>query len=272
MSERPHYTIDDLLTLMARLRDPDSGCPWDIRQDFISLVPFTVEEVYEVVDTIERGDYSHLGEELGDLLFQIVFYARVAEEEGRFDFASVVDGIVCKLLARHPHVFPAGTLASRRTTGGADEHQVKNQWEAIKAGERQSKGHSSLLADIPAALPALVRAQKIQKRAAGAGFDWTSIQGVMAKTHEEIDELQQAITAQDVTEIADELGDLLFCCVNLARHAGLDAETVLRRATLKFEGRFKCMEELLAARGETFADRDAEALDIVWREAKNLLA
>ncbi|HHX82661.1 MAG TPA: nucleoside triphosphate pyrophosphohydrolase, partial [Pseudomonadaceae bacterium] len=171
MSKPVRHTIDDLLQLMARLRDPQTGCPWDIRQDFASLVPFTVEEVYEVVDTIERGDYDHLGEELGDLLFQVVFYAQVAEEEGRFDFSTVVDGIVRKLLARHPHVFPDGTLASHRATAEADERQVKDQWEAIKAVERQSKGRSGLLADIPAALPALVRAQKIQKRAARVGFD-----------------------------------------------------------------------------------------------------
>lgn len=269
MNDQPRYSIDDLLQLMARLRDPDTGCPWDIQQTFASLVPYTVEEVYEVVDSIERGDFDHLGEELGDLLFQVVFYARVAEEEGRFDFTVVVDGIVSKLLSRHPHVFPDGTLASRRASDEAtDEGQVKEQWETIKAGERASKGHRRLLADIPTALPALVRAQKVQKRAAKAGFDWDTVAGVMAKTREEIDELQRAIKRENSHEIADELGDLLFCCVNLARHSGLDAETVLRQATLKFEGRFDHMEALLDSRGEAMANCNADTLDALWREAK----
>lgn len=272
MTEAQRYTIDDLLHLMARLRDPRAGCPWDLRQDFASLVPFTLEEVYEVVDTIERGDYDHLGEELGDLLFQVVFYARVAEEEGRFDFATVVHGIVCKLLARHPHVFPDGTLSSQRRVGEAiDDRQIKAQWETIKADERLHKGHRRLLADIPTALPALVRAQKIQKRAARAGMDWKSLDGVMAKTREEMDELQGAISAQDPAGIADELGDLLFCCVNLARHLDVDAETVLRRATGKFEQRFNCMESLLEARGETFEGQDEASLDSLWAQAKALL-
>jgi nucleoside triphosphate diphosphatase len=273
MTDQPRYSIDDLLHLMARLRDPDTGCPWDIQQNFSSLVPFTVEEVYEVVDSIERGDYSHLGEELGDLLFQVVFYARVAEEGGCFDFAAVVDGIVRKLLARHPHVFPDGTLASTRVAGKtADEQEVKEQWEAIKADERTSKGHRRLLADIPAALPALVRAQKIQKRAAKAGFDWDTMGGVIAKIREEVEELQGAIDEGDQEHIADELGDLLFSCVNLARHAGLDSETVLRRATRKFEHRFDRMEELLESRGRAIGDCDADAQDALWREAKASLA
>ncbi len=269
MAENKRHTLDDLLELMARLRDAETGCPWDLRQDFRSLTPFTVEEVYEVVDTIERGDYDHLGEELGDLLFQVVFYARVAEEQGRFDFFSVVDGIVRKLLARHPHVFPDGTLGSRRGAGdSADESEVKTQWEAIKAVERRDKGHRRLLADIPVVLPALVRAQKIQKRAAKVGFDWTAVPGVIDKLREEIAELETAIGEQSQGEVEDEMGDLLFSCVNLARHCGVDAETALRRATLKFEQRFTRMEEQAEARGESLEDCDAATQDALWREAK----
>lgn len=264
------YDIDDLLYLMARLRDPVSGCPWDCQQDYKSLVSYTVEEVYEVVDAVERDDFAHLNEELGDLLFQVVFFARIAEQQGHFDFAAVVDGIVRKLLARHPHVFPDGSLASRR---GADvvavEEQISEQWESIKQQERHNKGHDWLLADIPTALPALMRAQKIQKRVAKVGFDWDSIDGVMAKTREEFTELEEALSRADQGAVADELGDLLFCCVNLARHAGCDAETLLRRATLKFETRFKQLVKLAAAREGSLADFDAAGLDALWREVKS---
>lgn len=270
MSTTKTYSIEDLLYLMSRLRDPLSGCPWDCAQDYKSLVPYTVEEVYEVVDTIERNDFVHLSEELGDLLFQVVFYARIAEQDGLFDFATVVDGIVHKLLARHPHVFPAGTLESSRREGEqACENEIVQQWESIKQGERRSKGHSHILADIPTALPALVRAQKIQKRAAKAGFDWPDLDAVFAKTREEIQELEQALVMSDEDMIADEMGDLLFCCVNLARHGGFDAETLLRRATLKFESRFSTMEELAEAANQSFADLDLQAQDDLWRQAKS---
>lgn len=270
MNDIRPYNIDDLLYLMARLRDPVSGCPWDCSQDYKSLVPYTIEEVYEVVDTIERNDFIHLREELGDLLFQVVFYARVAEQDGLFDFSMVVDGIVRKLLARHPHVFPAGTLDSHRSEAEqALENEIVAQWETIKQGERRNKGHSHILADIPAALPALVRAQKIQKRAAKAGFDWPDMASVFAKTREEIHELEVALDASDQDMIEDEMGDLLFCFVNLARHGGFDAETLLRRATLKFETRFSAMEELAQAAGESFADLDPDAQDQLWRQVKS---
>jgi ATP diphosphatase len=271
MSTHKRHGIDDLLYLMARLRDPVSGCPWDCEQDFRSLVPYTLEEVYEVVDTIERGDVVHLSEELGDLLFQVVFYARVAEQDGLFDFSTVVDGIVRKLLARHPHVFPDGTLESRRGPGEAPrESRVKEQWETIKQEERNSKGKGHLLADIPVALPALVRAQKIQKRVARVNFDWPDIGGVMAKTREEMAELDGALASADPDAIADEIGDLLFCCVNLARHAGFDAETLLRRSVGKFERRFNRMEDLASALGTPLGECDAKAQDSLWRAAKDV--
>lgn len=268
MSNAGPYDIDDLLQLMARLRDPDSGCPWDCQQDYRSLVAYTVEEVYEVVDAVERSDFAHLSEELGDLLFQVVFFARIAEQEGRFDFAAVVDGIVRKLLVRHPHVFPDGSLGSRRGADVVAMEEVKEQWENIKQRERHGKGHGRLLADIPAALPALMRAQKIQKRVAKIGFDWHSIDGVVVKTREELAELEVALASADQDAIADELGDLLFCCVNLARHAGGDAETLLRRATLKFEARFAQMEVLAEAGNASLADFDAAGLDGLWRAVK----
>ena len=270
MDNHSRYGIDDLLQLMSRLRDPVSGCPWDCEQDFHSLVPFTLEEVYEVVDTIERSDFSHLSEELGDLLFQVVFYARVAEQEGLFDFSVVVDGIVRKLLARHPHVFPDGTLESRRGAGELpQESRIKEQWETIKQAGRDSKGKRHLLADIPVALPALARAQKVQKRVARVNFDWPDIGGVMAKTREELEELEVALAAADHEACGEEIGDLLFCCVNLARHAGFDAETLLRHAVRKFERRFNRMEDLAATQGASLADCDAETQDALWRSAKS---
>lgn len=270
MSNTRTYSIDDLLYLMSRLRDPLDGCPWDCNQDYRSLVPYTIEEVYEVVDTIERNDFIHLSEELGDLLFQVVFYARVAEQDGLFDFSTVVDGIVRKLLARHPHVFPDGTLESRRRAGvPVHENQVMTQWESIKQGERRSKGYNHLLADIPAALPALVRAQKVQKRAAKAGFDWADMSAVFAKTREEIQELEEALAGADEDRVADEMGDLLFCCVNLARHGGFDAETLLRRATLKFETRFSTMEDIAREAGRSFDSLDSTTQNDLWLKAKS---
>lgn len=267
------YDLDDLRQLMRRLRDPDSGCPWDLKQDYRTITPHTLEEVYEVVDTIERGDYGHLREELGDLLFQIVFYVQLAEEEARFGFADVVDGIVRKLLRRHPHVFPDGSLASRRDDSVVPEDDViKATWEALKQEEREDKGQRGLLADIPVALPALTRAQKVQKRAAKAGFDWPDASGVLAKIGEEMAELEAEMAASesDSSRIEYELGDLLFSCVNLSRHLGCDVEQALRRATAKFESRFAAMEALAADRGENFEQLSPDHKEQLWAMVKAL--
>lgn len=265
------YDLDDLRQLMRRLRDPQDGCPWDLKQDYRTITPHTLEEVYEVVDTIERGDYDHLREELGDLLFQIVFYVQLAEEEERFGFADVVDGIVRKLLRRHPHVFPDGSLASRRDGSAAPEDDaIRETWEALKQEEREDKGHRGLLADIPVALPALTRAQKVQKRAAKVGFDWPDATGVLAKIREEMAELEAELETASSSRIEDELGDLMFSCVNLSRHLGCDVEQTLRRATAKFESRFAAMEALAASQGENFEQLSPDDKEQLWARAKTL--
>jgi ATP diphosphatase len=260
------YSVADLLRVMARLRDPDTGCPWDLRQDFQSIVPSTLEEAYELAAAIEHGDYPHVGEELGDVLFQVVFYARMGEERGLFDFDSVVHTLVEKLVRRHPHVFADGEIEGR-ATGRTSVESVKRSWEAIKQQERAGRAQAGTLDDIPLALPALTRAQKIQKRAAGVGFDWSEQSGVIDKLREEIAEYEVARQASREAQ-EDELGDLLFTCVNLARHAGFDAEAALRRATAKFEDRFARMERSLEAVGTTFEQADAALLDAHWEAAK----
>lgn len=270
MTDKQRYDIDDLVYLMARLRNPADGCPWDLQQGYRSIVPYTLEEVYEVIDTIERDDYGHLGEELGDLLFQVVFYARLGEEDNRFDFGDVVHGIVDKLVVRHPHVFPDGTLSSRRQGDeSVDTTAIKGTWEAIKHNERQAKGRSGDLDDIPRVLPALSRSQKIQKRAAKSGFDWKNNKDVIAKIREELAELEAEMEIGEAGKIAEEMGDLLFSCVNLARHLGVDAETGLRRATDKFENRYRRMEKLAAEKGNNLGNLDAPAQDTLWQAAKN---
>ncbi|WP_461481856.1 nucleoside triphosphate pyrophosphohydrolase [Porticoccus sp.] len=264
-----NYQLDDLLRLMARLRDPDSGCPWDLKQSFETIVPFTLEEVYEVIDTIEREDFTHLKEELGDLLFQVVFYSRLGEEQGLFDFAEVVSVLVEKLVNRHPHVFPEGTLESRRATDvPPDETAIKQTWEDLKRGQRREKGQHSILADIPLGLPALSRAQKLQKRAATQGFDWPDSSGVFAKLDEEIAELKIAIQQGDSQAVEEELGDLLFSAVNLSRHLKVDAESVLRRASRKFEARFQLVERQLNRSGEKMSDCSPDYLEKLWEQAK----
>jgi len=269
------YQLTDLLQLMARLRDPQSGCPWDLRQDFSSIVPHTIEEAYEVADAIEQADFDHLPDELGDLLFQVVFYARLGEEGDLFDFTDVVDGVVRKLLRRHPHVFPDGTLESRR-----DGHSpvateaVAGQWEQIKSLERADKSaDNSAMAGVSRGLPAFIRAEKLQKRASRQGFDWPETEAVFAKLHEEIDELREACQARAAghgsqEDIEDELGDLLFVCVNLSRFLGVDAEQSLRRSNRKFERRFRMMETILAENDGSFSGRDMAALDALWQSAK----
>lgn len=265
------YSLDDLLHLMARLRDPQYGCPWDLKQNYASIVPHTLEEAYEVADTIERGDFEHLQGELGDLLFQVVYYSQLAREEGRFEFAGVIDGITRKLIRRHPHVFPTGELYAPLDTPSLSEAQVKSRWEEIKAQERAEKTtpeQLSLLDDVPAALPALARAAKLQKRAATVGFDWPAALPVLDKVREELDEVLQAVADNDADALEDEVGDLLFAAVNLARHLKQDPEHALRRANRKFERRFRFIEQALRDSGRAIEHCDLDALDALWSEAK----
>ncbi len=265
------YSLPDLLHLMARLRDPQHGCPWDLKQTYASIVPHTLEEAFEVADTIERGDFEDLRGELGDLLFQVVYYSQLAREEGRFEFDGVVDGITRKLIRRHPHVFPTGELYATLDTPQLSEDQVKERWEAIKAGERAQKStpeQLSLLDDVPTALPALSRAAKLQKRAATVGFDWPEALPVLDKVREELDEVLQAMADGDTDAVQGELGDLLFAVVNLARHLKHDPEQALRRANRKFERRFRFIEQALREQGLPIEDRTLDELDALWGEAK----
>ncbi len=266
------YQLPDLLHLMARLRDPQHGCPWDLQQDYASIVPHTLEEAYEVADAIESGDFEHLPGELGDLLFQVVYYSQLAREEGRFDFATVVDAITRKLVRRHPHVFPDGDLYGSPELPRLDEAAIKRRWEEIKAEERAEKAAApeqlSLLDDVPSALPALSRAAKLQKRAAQVGFDWPEALPVVDKVREELDEVLEAMSESDPQAIAEELGDLLFVVVNLARHLKVDPENALRAANGKFERRFRFIEQALRDAGRPIENCDHEELDALWSEAK----
>ncbi|KUJ84375.1 nucleoside triphosphate pyrophosphohydrolase [Microbulbifer flavimaris] len=263
-----HYSVDDLLYLMAQLRNPDGGCPWDLKQNFASIVPSTIEEAYEVAEAIEAEDFEHLHEELGDLLFQVIFYAQLGREAGHFDFSRIVDTLVRKLVRRHPHVFPSGQLYGDNRTDAVDEAQVKKNWEAIKAEERQAKGEGGTLDGVAVGLPALTRAAKLQKRASGVGFDWPSVDGVLAKIEEEIAELRAAIAAEDEQHAQEELGDLLFTCVNAARHLKVDPEAALRGCNRKFERRFSAVEQQLQAQGRQPSDASLEELDQLWNRAK----
>ncbi len=276
------YSIDDLKTLMARLREPDTGCPWDTKQTFASIVPHTIEEAYEAADAIEQGDYPHVKDELGDLLFQVIFYARMGQEEGHFDFDGIVDNLVRKLIRRHPHVFPEGTLESRIDPDNRPtEAWIKESWERIKAEERAQKPAPdadalvSRLDGIARTLPAMARAEKLQRRAARHGFDWPDIGPVFDKLHEEIDELKEAWqAAEDGTgerdAVEDELGDLLFVCVNLARFMKVNPEQALKRTNRKFEMRFRAIEEILAAEGRDMDEESLEALDAIWQRVKGV--
>ncbi|MUT69140.1 nucleoside triphosphate pyrophosphohydrolase [Stutzerimonas frequens] len=266
------YQLNDLLHLMARLRDPQHGCPWDLQQNYASIVPHTLEEAYEVADAIESGDLDHLPGELGDLLFQVVYYSQLAREEGRFDFATVVDAITRKLVRRHPHVFPDGDLYGSPELPRLDEAAIKQRWEEIKAEERAEKAAApeqlSLLDDVPSALPALSRAAKLQKRAAQIGFDWPEALPVVDKVREELGEVLEAMSENDPQAIAEELGDLLFVVVNLARHLKVDPENALRAANGKFERRFRFIEQALREAGRPIESCDLEELDALWGEAK----
>lgn len=266
------YRLDDLLYLMARLRDPQYGCPWDLEQSFETIVPHTLEEAYEVADAIAEGDFRQLAGELGDLLFQVVYYAQLGREAGHFGWDEVVDGITRKLVRRHPHVFPDGNLRTPPGTLNLPQEQIKRRWEEIKAEERAERTDApeqlSLLDDIPKALPALSRAQKLQGRAARAGFDWPDTLPVIDKLAEELDEIRQAIAQGDQAAVAEEVGDLLFCTVNLARHLKVDAETALRAGNDKFEQRFRFIEQQLSEGGRGVEQCSLQELDALWDEAK----
>jgi len=265
------YGLDDLLRIMERLRDPETGCPWDLKQDFASIVPSTIEECYELAEAIEHGDFDHVAEELGDVLFQVVFYSQLGWEAGLFDFPGIVHTLADKLVRRHPHVFADGDIEGV-VHGDLDEQQVKEQWEAIKAEERLARDQAHALADVPTALPALPRAQKLQKRAARVGFDWDGPEGVLDKLDEELAELRAAIAAGEPAAISEELGDLLFTGVNLARQLKVDSEAALRAANAKFEARFSRMEDAVQAEGGRLEDLDAAALEARWAAAKAALA
>jgi tetrapyrrole methylase family protein/MazG family protein/ATP diphosphatase len=254
--------LQRLLEIMARLRDPDGGCPWDKEQTFATIAPYTVEEAYEVADAIERGDLKDLKEELGDLLFQVVFHARMAEELGAFDFDAVAAAMVDKMVRRHPHVFAGQTYA--------DLDEQVAAWDAIKAEERARKARHSILDDVPPGLPAMTRAVKLTKRAARVGFDWPSTDEVMAKLREELEELQHEIDVEDLPKARAELGDLMFVVANLARKLDVDPEDALRACNAKFERRFHHIEKTLAARGKTPDQSDLAEMDALWDEAKAL--
>lgn len=271
VNTRPRYSLDDLLELMAVLRDPQYGCPWDVKQGWETIVPHTIEEAYEVADVIERRAFEELPGELGDLLFQVVYYSRFGVEEGRFDFHDIVDTLTAKMLARHPHVFPDGTLASRREGVSAAEvetRQVKSSWEAHKAAERESRAAVSALDDVPHALPALSRANKLSKRAARVGFDWPETQGAIAKIREELAEVEAALADNDDAHAREEVGDLLFAAVNLARRLKADPEHVLRATNNKFERRFRHVERRLAEDGHAPGSASLDAMDRHWEDAK----
>jgi MazG family protein len=253
-------SINKLLEVMAGLRSPDGGCPWDLEQDFASIASYTVEESYEVADAIERGDMPALRDELGDLLFQVVFHARMAEEAGLFDFEDVAAGITDKMVRRHPHVFGD---AEQRAAGHQD-----GSWARIKAEERAGKEDQSAVAGVAKALPALKRAQKLGKRAGSVGFDWPDQLGVRAKIHEELDELEVALGTCSPENIEEEYGDVLFAVVNLARHLDVDPEKALSSANYKFERRFRDMESKVTAQGGSLAEYSLESLEQEWRAAK----
>ena len=260
----PSRDIDRLLAIMAALRTPGSGCPWDLEQTFETIAPYTLEEAYEVADAIQRGDLDDLKDELGDLLLQIVFHARMAEERGAFDFGDVVAAITGKLIRRHPHVFGDARDLSPEA--------VAAQWDAIKRAEKEARADDAAppgaLDGVPVTLPALTRSDKLTRKAALVGFDWTEPAQVAAKVCEELDEVAEAAAQGSRAAVEDEIGDLLFAAANLARHHAIDPEGALRHANAKFERRFRAVEQMLAERGATLADSTLDEIERLWDEAK----
>lgn len=265
--------MQTLLQLMSMLRDPKHGCPWDLKQSFASTAPHTLEEVYEVVDAIETNDIQQLKEELGDLLFQVVFYAQLGKEQQVFDFETIAETITTKLLQRHPHVFPSATLESFGQGSDISSEQVVNNWEQIKTQEREQKKAAqlvSVLDDVPAALPSMLRATKLQKRVSNVGFDWQSVQPVYAKVKEELSELEVAMETGNNLHVEEEFGDLLFSMINLSRHLHLDSEASLRKANRKFEARFRSVERMVVETKRAITDLSAAEMDMYWERAKNI--
>jgi len=278
--EFEHKTaIERLVALMKMLRDKNFGCPWDLEQSIESLIPFTLEEVYEVVDAIEKRDMVELEDELGDLLFQVVFYAQIAQEEDLFNFDDVANAISNKLVRRHPHVFPEGEVTNFGTKSKISSDQVIVNWELIKKEEKEEQlarktiesaanGIESVLGDVPRAMPALERSRKIQRRAANVGFDWQEISPVVSKLKEEVEELEEAISNGKSAAIESELGDVLFAVVNIARHTNVDPESALRKANSRFENRFKWIETKLQSDGKSITEMNLQQLNQLWEEAK----
>jgi ATP diphosphatase len=267
----PSRDIARLLEIMAQLRTPGSGCPWDLEQDFATIAPYTIEEAYEVADAIARGDLDDLRDELGDLLLQVVYHARMAEEENAFAFGDVVEAITTKMIRRHPHVFAD-------SNGNLTAPGVKSAWERIKTEEKAERAarrphdevsQPSLLSGVKAGQPALTRAMALQRKASSVGFDWNDPRAVLSKIREEADEIEAALDGADTSKLEDETGDLLFALVNLARHIGADPDLALRRTNAKFERRFGYIERALAAQGRSLQQASLEEMDALWNEAKS---
>lgn len=284
------YNLADLVYLMQRLRDPKTGCPWDIKQTFASIIPHTIEEAHEVADAIENKDWPHVEEELGDLLFQVIFYSQLGSEQGSFDFSSVIDVLVTKLIRRHPHVFPEGNLQQQRDPNHCpSDEEIKAQWQVIKQQEKQLKASRTVitdakpnvlelieyLQDIPTSLPALTQADKIQKKVSLRGFDWTEITGVLDKVREELQEVEEEISLADPERLTHEIGDLLFAAVNVSRHLGINPEQALNQANRRFSERYSIAAKHLESQGRALEMTNSnnvcpDEMEAAWLEAKRL--
>ncbi len=267
----PSRDISGLLEIMAALRTPGSGCPWDLEQNFASIAPYTIEEAYEVTDAIARGDLDDLCDELGDLLLQVVFHARMAEEQNAFAFGDVVEAITAKMIRRHPHVFADrdGLLTASHVKGAWDRIKAEEKAERAARRPREEPELKSLLSGVKAGQPALTRAMELQRKASSVGFDWNDPRAVLHKIREEADEIEAALDRNDADELTEETGDLLFALVNLARHVGADPDLALRRTNTKFERRFGYIERALAAQGRSPEDASLAEMDALWNEAKS---